>query len=149
MSHVIRLDSSHNFALIKKHNIMKRTIVLFTALFVAITASFAFTGVSKGDDIPIPLESKEFEEDTIIIRAPVIPIEASVDPVQSIITVSFLSNVGFVSIEVTNLITGGVNYYYENSNSGCAILPFSGVTGYYIIRFMTDDGRLYYGYFSI
>ena len=62
---------------------MKRTIVLFAALFVAITACFACTGVSKGDDIPIPLESLEFEEDTIIIRAPVIPIEASVDPVQS------------------------------------------------------------------
>lgn len=42
---------------------MKRTIVLLTALFVAITACFAFTGVSKGDDIPIPLESLEFEED--------------------------------------------------------------------------------------
>lgn len=128
---------------------MRKTIVLFATLFVAFTACFAFSGVSKGDDIPIPLESKEFEEDTIIIRAPVIPIEASVDPVQSIITVSFLSNVGFVSIEVTNLITGGMNYYYEDSNSGCAILPFSGVTGYYIIRFITDDGRLYYGYFSI
>jgi len=38
---------------------MRKTIVLFATLFVAFTACFAFSGVSKGDDIPIPLGSTQ------------------------------------------------------------------------------------------
>lgn len=47
MSHVIRLDSSHNFALIKKHNIMKRTIVLSLQYENAVPTCLTAYGTTK------------------------------------------------------------------------------------------------------
>lgn len=128
---------------------MRKIIVFCATLFVALSNSFAISGFTKGDEIPIPLESHVDEVDTTIFRGPVIPIYAAFDPVQSIIIVSFYNNIGTVSIELSNLLTGESSYYEEDTSSGGAILPFSGVMGYYLIQFMTEDGKSYYGFFSI
>lgn len=128
---------------------MRKIIVLCVTLFVALSNSFAISRLTKGEEIPIPLESYVNEVDTTIFRGPVIPIYAALDPVQSIIIVSFYRDVGTVSIELSNLLTGESSYYEEDSSSGGTILPFSGVMGYYLIHFMTEEGRSYYGYFSI
>ena len=91
---------------------MRKMIVLLAALFVAASSTFAFSVKTNDDGIPIPLECNESEMDTIIWRAPLVPISAVVMPAQSIISVTFLRNVGDVSIEVSNLYTGE-DYYYE------------------------------------
>lgn len=128
---------------------MRKMIVLLAALFVAASSTFAFSVKTNDDVIPIPLECNESEMDTIIWRAPLVPISAVVMPAQSIISVTFLRNVGDVSIEVSNLYTGEDYYYEESSLSGGAILPFSGGAGYYFIRFRVVAGASYYGYFTI
>ena len=64
---------------------MRKIIVFCATLFVALSNSFAISGFTKGDEIPIPLESHVDEVDTTIFRGPVIPIYAAFDPVQSII----------------------------------------------------------------
>lgn len=113
------------------------------------TSAYAFSVKTNDDVIPIPLECNESEMDTIIWRAPLVPIYATVIPAQSIISVTFMSNVGDVSIEVTNLYTGEEYYYEESSLFGGSILPFSGGAGYYFIRFRVMEGGSYYGYFTV
>ncbi|MBQ3742276.1 MAG: DUF3244 domain-containing protein [Bacteroidales bacterium] len=127
---------------------MKKTIILMAALFMAICNCFALPSFS-GDDEVIPLECSESELDTIIIRTPAIPIQALLDSEQSIITVFFLYDMGVVSIDIMNTVTGEEFYYEEASQSGSAILPFFGGSGYYYIRFRTINGPSYYGYFYI
>lgn len=128
---------------------MRKMIVLLAALFVAASSTFAFSVKTNDDEIPIPLECNESEMDTIIWRGPIVPIYAAVIPAQSIISVTFINNMGDVSIEVTNLYTGDDYYYEESSQSGGALLPFSGAPGYYFIRFRVTGGTSYYGYFTV
>ena len=127
---------------------MRKIIALFTTLLVAVSSSFANWVKTNDDEIPIPLEWNESELDTIIWRTPV-PIYAVVIPSQSVISVTFMNNMGDVSIEVSNLFTGEDYYYEESSLSGGASLPFSGSAGYYFIRFRIIGGSYYSGYFSI
>lgn len=127
---------------------MKKTIVLIAALFMAISNCFALSSISRDDEV-IPLEYNESELDTIIFRTPVVPIQAFLNSAQSIITVFFLYDMGVVSIDIMNTVTGEEFYYEEASQSGSAILPFFGGSGYYYIRFRTINGPSYYGYFYI
>lgn len=127
---------------------MKKTIVLIAALFMAISNCFALSSISRDDEV-IPLEYNESELDTIIFRTPVVPIQAFLNSAQSIITVTFLYDMGDVSISLSNIVTGEEYFFEEASLPGSAILPFNGGPGYYYIRFRTIDGRSYYGYFYI
>lgn len=128
---------------------MRKQIALLAVLFVAISSTFAFSVRTNDDVIPIPLECNESEMDTIIWRGPILPIHAAVIPAQSLISVTFMNNMGDVSIEVANLYTGEEYYYEESSLSGGALLPISGGAGYYFIRFRVIGGSTYSGYFSI
>ena len=117
---------------------MKKTIILFAALFLAFSNCFALPSFSRDDEV-IPLECGESELDTIIIRTPVVPIHALLNVAQSIITLYFLYDMG-----------AGEEFFYEEASlPGSAILPFNGCTGYYYIRFRTIDGHSYFGYFYI
>lgn len=127
---------------------MKKTIILMAALFTALCNCFALSTLS-GDDEIIPLECSESELDTIIFRTPVVPIQAFLNSAQSIITVTFLYDMGDVSISISNMITGEEFFFEEASLPGSAILPFNGDTGYYYIRFRAVDGHAYFGYFYI
>ncbi|MGX8707166.1 MAG: hypothetical protein ACSW72_00265 [Bacteroidales bacterium] len=127
---------------------MKKTIILFAALYLAFSNCFALPSFSRDDEV-IPLECGESELDTIIIRTPVVPIHALLNVAQSIITLYFLYDMGDVSIDITNIVTGEEFFYEEASLPGSAILPFNGCTGYYYIRFRTIDGHSYFGYFYI
>ena len=127
---------------------MKKTIVLIAALFIAISNCFALSSISRDDEV-IPLEYNESELDTIIFRTPVVPIQAFLNSAQSIITVTFLYDMGDVSISISNMVTGEEFYFEEASLPGSAILPFYGGMGYYYICFRTVDGHSYFGYFYI
>lgn len=128
---------------------MRKSIVLFATLFLVVSICFATSISIKGDEVPIPLESQAEEEDTSIFRGPSIPIYAVLDHAKSIIIISFSDDIGNVSIELSNLITGERSYYIEDSTAGNAILSFSGGSGYYLIQFTTEGRRLYFGYFSV
>lgn len=128
---------------------MRKQIALLAALFVAISSTFAFSVRTNDDVIPIPLECNESEMDTIIWRGPIVPIHAAVIPAQSIISVTYMNNMGDISIEVANLNTGEEYFYEESSLSGGSLLPFSGGVGYYFIRFRVIGGSMYYGYFTV
>lgn len=127
---------------------MKKPIIVIAALFLAFSNCFALPSFSRDDEI-IPLESSESELDTIIIRTPVVPIQALLNAAQSIITVIFLYDMGDVSIDITNIVTGEEFFFEEASLPGSAILPFYGGTGHYYIRFRTIGGHSYFGYFYI
>lgn len=128
---------------------MRSLLSVFIAVFVSFVDCFAITQKIEDDVIPIPLDCNESESDSIIFRSPAIPIIANVIPSQSIIAVTFLYNIGDVSIEISNLYSNEEYYYEESSLSGTSILPFYGGTGYYYIRFRTLSGLLYSGYFSL
>lgn len=128
---------------------MRNILIAIFAVLMTYVNGFAISQRIEGDDIPIPLISNESEADTIIIRSPTVPVAATLIPTQSIISVTFMYNMGEVSVEISNLFTGEEYYYEESSFSGSAILPFTGSAGYYIIRFRTETGVCCYGYFSI
>lgn len=100
------------------------------------------------DDV-IPLEYNEFESDTMLFRSPSIPIHAVIIPEQSIISVTFMYDLGYVSIDITNLVSGVEYSYGEPSSTGGAIIPMPEESGYYLIVFTTASGHIYSGYFSI
>lgn len=128
---------------------MRKIIIVLFAVLTTYVNGFSISPKIDGDDIPIPLICNESEADTIIFRAPVIPISATLIPSQSIISVTFWNNMGDVTIELSNLLTGEEYIYEESSSSGSAILPFTGSAGYYYIRFRTIAGVSYFGYFSL
>lgn len=129
---------------------MNRHLRLFVfALFVVIPNCYATIKLAKGDDIPIPLESYEFGEDTTIFRGVLMPIYATYNTSQALVTVSVVYSVRNLSVELINLLTGENVVIEEFSCAGSIQIPLPETIGVYCIRIRIDDRAVYYGYFLL
>ena len=62
--------------------------------------------------------------------------------------VSFMTDLGSVTISLTNLTTMINVNRIVNSSCGNCYIPITGGPGLYCIEFLTEDGARYYGYFA-
>ncbi len=83
-------------------------------------------------------------------KAPVaIPIECVFYPSSFTIIVDFLTNLGFVSVEIENQTTGEYSQTTVNAVAGPMAFPISGTSGDWSITFTLTDGTIYQGTFNI
>lgn len=75
-----------------------------------------------------------------------VPINATLFRLSCCIEVEFLSNLGEVTITLTNLTTGTVSTTVANTGSGSVIIPFLYTSGLWQIAIITDNST-YFGFF--
>lgn len=121
------------------------------AVLIALTLCFCMYAKTDDEDgEPIPLEYNEPGEDgKPIIRGPLmLPVSAFYIEENACVGVSFISDLGSVTISLTNLTTMINANTIVNSSCGYCYIPITGGPGFYCIEFLTEDGARYYGYFS-
>ena len=136
-----------NFIMLKKLSI-KKLFILITALLLPL---FAFD-MSADDEkvverIPLGLEIEKRLE-----RTPShIPVECYLYKMMSTIqTVVLSSDLGNVSLTVTNCSTGEVWYdFFDSAMEPQNYLPISGSDGIYEVVYITESGNVYEGTFTI
>lgn len=131
---------------------MKKHLTLILVVLLASTMSITIN--AKNDDPegePIPIEFNDpGESGNPIIRGPiVVPVEASFNSTLSQVSVQFLSYIGEVTIQLTNLSNNASVNTAVDSNCGSCIIPITNGSGLYQIVFITADGAQFYGYFSV
>ena len=95
----------------------------------------------------IPLKQKQ---GTYLQRGMILPIEATFDGLLSSIITSTSSDLGEVSLTVTNLSTGETWYdTFDSSSTPQAMTPISGASGYYEVVYVTGSGDMYEGGFIL
>ena len=127
---------------------MKKLFVLLTALLLPL---FAFEMNADEDKaverIPLGLDIEKRLE-----RTPThIPIECYLYRMMSTVqTVLTSSDLGDISLTVTNCSTGEVWYdFFDSSLEPQTYLPISGSEGIYEIVYITESGDIYEGGFTI
>lgn len=76
-------------------------------------------------------------------------ISAVINSTTNLLFIDFLSNLGEVTIRLTNLTTGGIASTLVDSSCGSCILPVTSGSGLYCLEFLLSDGTRYYGNFLI
>ena len=123
---------------------MKKSILL--AFAMSLVAILPLCAKEETKDIPI----RSSNPDGLIFRSPVEePILCSVDTDALYISVSFLLDLGYVTIEVENTTTGEYASSVVNSALLYSILPFTGSSGNWRITFTLSSGDIYVGEFEI
>lgn len=67
----------------------------------------------------------------------------------SFLVVTFLADLGTVSVEIENQTTGEYNQTTMNALAGPALFPISGTSGHWTITFTLTSGVRYCGEFDI
>ena len=103
----------------------------------------------EGDE----LESIDISVDlpgTPVTRSAVeIPFEVGYNRIGVYVAINFYDNIGEVSVIIKNLSTGTNATTLVDSSCGSCCIPVTGGYGFYRIEFVTSDGTVYYGYFTI
>ena len=68
---------------------------------------------------------------------------------QGNIYVTALSDLGEIQISITSLDTGSFWESINDSKSGTISIPVSSANGDYMVRIVTANGDIYYGYYTI
>ena len=126
---------------------MKKLFVLLTALLLPFFA-FEMSADEENAEMKIPLR---LSEGVNLIRT-LVPesIECYFYGMWSTILTSVSSDLGDVSLTVTNCSTGEVWYDFFDSTVGSqSYLPISGSDGIYEIVYITESGDVYEGSFVI
>ena len=126
---------------------MRKLIVLLTALLLPLFA-FEMSADEEKAEMKIPLR---LSEDINLIRT-LVPeyIECYFYGIWSTILTSVSSDLGDVSLTVTNCSTGEVWYdFFDSSVEPQNYLPISGSDGIYEIVYITESGDVYEGSFTI
>lgn len=123
------------------------------SLMLVVTAMFVFPFHSYAQNIPDEEEGTEvrIEEYTSENGAgrSIVPLTVTLYQSLSCIEVAFLSNIGEVTIQLTNLsINASVNTVID-SNFGSCIIPVTNGSGIYRIEFITMEGTQFYGLFIL
>lgn len=124
---------------------MRKQIILLLAVFLPL---FAFDmNADESKNKVIPLKQKQ---GTYLQRGMILPIEATFDGLLSSIITSTSSDLGEVSLTVTNLSTGETWYdTFDSSSTPQVVTTISGSTGIYEIVYITESGDVYEGNFML
>lgn len=123
----------------------------FLSLMLVFTAMFVFPFHSFAQNIPDEEQGTEvrIEEYTSENGAgrSIVPLSVTLFQSMSCIEVVFLSNIGEVTIQLTNLSNNASVNTAIDSNCGSCIIPITNGSGLYRIDFITADGAQFCGYF--
>lgn len=124
---------------------MRKQIILLLAVLLPL---FAFDmNADESKNKVIPLKQKQ---GTYLQRGMILPIEATFDGLLSSIITSTSSDLGEVSLTVTNLSTGETWYdTFDSSSTPQVVTPISGASGYYEVVYVTGSGDMYEGSFIL
>lgn len=131
---------------------MKKHLTLILVVLMVSTIGIIANAKDDGPEgEPIPIEFNDpGESGNPIIRGFVfIPIEAFFNSTLSQVNIQFLSYIGEVTIQLTNLSNNASVNTAVDSNCGSCIIPITNGSGLYQIVFITADGAQFYGYFSV
>ncbi len=128
-----------------------------TVLFITMTVSVLLFGLPNTKALTLSDDVEVIEIDISYHlpengpkRNPIlIPINALYYVTFSYIDVSFTSNIGDVTITLTNQTTGGSTSMQSNSGFGGCLVPVTLGSGFYRISFVAQDGASYEGYFTV
>lgn len=123
--------------------------MLRKVLFAVITAvALSITAFSDDGITEILIVRTSSSGGDVIHRSPEqVPIECAF--LSTSILVTYLSNLGSVTVELENLTTGEYSQTLVNALPGSSVLPFSGTSGTWTITFTLSGGETYYGTFII
>ena len=128
---------------------MRTTILFLLWVFIGSLSGFAnnFSDEEK-KQTDIILEKGELTDHTKNPRIPVyVPITCYY--MQGNIYVTTLTDLGEIQISITCLETGSFWESINDSNSGTISIPVSSANGNYMVRIVTANGDMYYGYYTI
>ena len=124
-----------------------RKILLLMAVLLPLSL-FGMNDENEKVVMKIPLEL-DLEEKLNRLLIPV-PIESYCYVMMNTIITNVFSDLGEISLTVTNHSTGEV--WYDTFDSGVqsqAATPISGTPGYYQVIYQIESGNMYYGYFIL
>ena len=132
--------------------IMKTKHFLFSATFIAMMIALSFTSLAfacpDGDDEEV-IELTVDPAGTPVMRTLNQGISAVFNSTSNLLIIDFLSNLGEVTIHLTNVTTGSIASIVADTSFGGCILPVTSGSGLYCLEFLLSDGTRYYGNFLI
>ena len=128
---------------------MRTTILILLWALIGSVSGFANNFSDEDNNqTDIILETGELTDHTKNPRIPIyIPITCYY--MQGNIYVTALSDLGEIQISITSLDTGNFWESINDSKSGTISIPVSSANGDYMVRIVTANGDIYYGYYTI
>lgn len=132
-----------------KNNIMRTTILILLSSIISLFSGYANNCLDEDNNkTDITLVKGDVEDETKHARTPTyIPLVCYY--MQGNIYVTALSDLGEIQISITCLETGSFWESINDSKSGTISIPVSSVNGDYMVRIVTANGDIYYGYYTI
>ena len=129
--------------------ILVHSLLILLLLLASPHHSFAQTlPPDEGEDIEVIVNNTTYENGPGR-SSELVPLSAIYYSSVSCILVDFLSNIGSVTISLSNLSTGDSYNTVVDSTHGAVIIPFSNCPGIWRIGFQPETGTVYEGYFTI
>ncbi len=130
---------------------MKRFIVTLLCAFLSLGMfSYSYSLGCRADGIPLEGGgSGSNEEGNDPQGHSLIPISCEYSSISSALVFYFYTDIGLVSIVVTNLVTGECESGTVNSQFGVVSFPITGGSGRYQLSISTQNGETYNGWFVL
>lgn len=127
-----------------------RSLYFLLSLFVAVFSSMAVVQADDDDPTVIIITDGGSNSGGPFSHAPVmLPIEGVYYSATSSIIITYLANLGQVTVEIENQTTGEHNLSVVNALAGTMPFIISGAPGCWTITFSLSSGTVYSGYFQI
>lgn len=128
---------------------MRTTILILLWALIGSVSGFANNFSDEDNNqTDIILEKGSGVDNTKNPRIPIyVPITCHY--IQGNIYVTTLTDLGEIQISITCLETGSFWESVNDSNSGTISIPVSSANGNYMVRIVTANGDMYYGYYTI
>lgn len=128
---------------------MRTTILILLWAFIGSFSGFAnnYYDEDKNETVEI-IQDGYGDDPNKHARIPIyVPITCYY--MQGNIYVTTLTDLGEIQISITCLETGSFWESVNDSNSGTISIPVSSANGNYMVRIVTANGDMYYGYYTI
>ncbi|MBR5205250.1 MAG: DUF3244 domain-containing protein [Bacteroidaceae bacterium] len=128
---------------------MRTTILILLWAFIDSFSGFANSYYDEDENkTDIIIEKGEGDDTNKHARIPIY------DPItcyymKGNIYVTTLTDLGEIQISITCLETGSFWKSVNDSNSGTICVPTSSANGNYMVRIVTANGDVYYGYYNL
>lgn len=128
---------------------MRTSILFLLWAFICCLPSFADIKSNKDEEkTDIILKKETTDDETKHARTPIyMPITCYY--MQGNIYLTSFADLGEIQIVITQLETGLLWESFSDSNSGIICIPASSANGNYMIRIITANGDVYYGYYNL